>query len=294
MALSLRDLRSGAIVFVLLALPVLLLRSTLQDPHHMNAFDRAVHRIGAPLEAGITYSARWVGSFFERWVFQARLIDEKEALEQQTRDHKRQLVELAQLREENRQLRRALQLRDEVPEDLLSADVTGVEQSPFFRVVKISVDRGEAYVRPGMAVLAPDGVVGRINRTHAEHSDVLLATDPDSKIAVEVARTRCPGILEGVGEDMCRVRIISCDEPVVEGDVIQTSGVDDLFPKGHPVGRVVNVESKVDAQLVDVVPSVRFDRLDMVWVVLANAPQADPLAGKPRARTAARGLGPLH
>ena len=260
----------------------------------MNGFDRAVHRIGAPLEAGVTYSARWVGSFFERWVFQARMLEEKQALEEQTREQKRQLVELAQLREENRQLRRALQMRDQVPEDLLSAAVTGVEQSPFFRVVKISVDRGDDYVRPGMAVLAPDGVVGRINRTHAEHADVMLITDPESKIAVEVARTRCPGILEGAGEDVTKVRIISCDEPVVEGDVIQTSGVDDLFPKGHPVGRVVTVDRKVDAQLVDVVPSVRFDRLDMVWVVLANAPAADPQAGKPRARVPARGLGPMR
>lgn len=294
MAVSLRDVRSGAIIFVLLAIPVLLLRSTLQDPHRMNGFDRAVHRIGAPLEAGVTYSARWVGSFFDRWVFQARMLDEKQKLEEQTREYKRQLVELAQLREENRQLRRALQMRDQVPEDLLSAAVTGVEQSPFFRVVKISVDRGDDYVRPGMAVLAPDGVVGRINRTHARHSDVMLITDPESKIAVEVARTRCPGILEGLGEDQCRVRIISCDEPVVEGDVIQTSGVDDLFPKGHPVGRVLAVDRKVDAQIVDVVPSVRFDRLDMVWVVLANAPEADPQAGKPRPRQPARGLTPLH
>ena len=294
MAVSLRDIRSGAVIVVLLAIPILLLRSTLQDPHRMNGFDRAVHRIGAPLEAGVTYSARWVGSFFERWIFQAQMLDDKQALEEQVRDYKRQLVEFAQLREENRQLRRALQMRDQVPEDLLSAAVTGVEQSPFFRVVKISVDRGDAYVRPDMAVLSPDGVVGRINRTHAEHSDVMLITDPESKIAVEVARTRCPGILEGLGEDSCKVRIISCDEPVLEGDVIQTSGVDDLFPKGHPVGRVTSVDAKVDAQVVEVIPSVRFDRLDMVWIVLANAPPPDPQAGKPRARTPARGLSPMR
>jgi rod shape-determining protein MreC len=293
-AISLRDVRSIAIIVMLLAIPILLLRSTVQDPQHMNGFDRAVHRIGAPLEAGVTYSARWVGSFFERWVFQASMLEDKQKLEEQARDYKRQLVELAQLREENRQLRRALQMRDQVPEDLLSAAVTGVEQSPFFRVVKITVDRGDDYVRPDMAVLSPDGVVGRISRTHAGHSDVMLITDPESKIAVEVARTRCPGILEGLGEDQCKVRIISCDEPVVEGDVIQTSGVDDLFPKGHPVGRVVAVERKVDAQVVDVLPTVRFDRLDMVWVVLANAPPPDPQAGKPRPRLPARGLSPVR
>ena len=222
MAVSLRDVRSATIIIVLLGIPILLLRSTLQDPQHMSAFDRAVHRIGAPLEAGVTYSARWVGSFFERWVFQASMLDEKEDLEEKLREQKRQLVELAQLREENRQLRRALQMRDQVPEDLLSAAVTGVEQSPFFRVVKISVDRGDDYVRPDMAVLAPDGVVGRISRTHAEHSDVMLITDPESKIAVEVARTRCPGILEG--EPECYGRGECSDGPFGTGICMCTGG----------------------------------------------------------------------
>jgi rod shape-determining protein MreC len=280
-------------VLLLLGIPILLLRSSIQDSNEMNGFDRAVHRIGGPLEAGIAYSASWVGSFFERWVFQAQMLDEKERLEEQNREQKRMLVELAQLQVENRQLRKSLQMRDKVPEDLLSAEVTGVEQSPFFRVVKISIDREEEYLEPGMAVLSADGVVGRISRSHEGHSEVMLITDPKSKIAVEVARTHCDGILVGTTEDSARVRIMHCDEPVVEGDLIQTSGVDDLFPKGHEVGRVTAVERKVDGQIVDVVPAVRFDRLDMVWIVLATAPQRDPDAGSPRDRPATQGIQPL-
>lgn len=293
MQVSLRDIRNGAIIFLLLGVPVLLLRSSVQNPSQMNAFDRAVRRIGAPLEAGIGYSAAWVGSFFERWILQAQMLDEKERLERENREYKRKLRELSRLEEENRQLRRSLQMRDQVPEDLLAAEVTGVEQSPFFRVVKISIDRGEEYVRPGMAVLAPDGIVGRIDKADRDHADVMLVTDPASKIAVEVSHTRAPGILEGATEDSCVVRI-SSDFPVAEGDIIQTSGVDDLFPKGHPVGRVTKVEQKNETQLVEVVPTVRFDRLDMVWVVLATAPAPDPKAGGSRRRLLDQGMGPVH
>ncbi len=293
MALSLRNIRSGALVLLLLGIPVVLLRSSVGDTRGMNGFDKAVHRIGAPLEAGITYTANWVGSFFDRWVFQAQMLEEKERIEQIAREQKNMLVDLVQLKEENRQLRRSLQMRDKVPEDLLSAEVTGVEQSPFFRVVKINIDREGDYLRRGMAVISADGVVGRIGRSHAGYSEVMLITDPASKIAVEVARTHCPGILVGATEDSARVRIIRCDDPVAVGDLIQTSGVDDLFPKGHEVGRVTAVDRKVDGQIVDVIPAVRFDRLDMVWVVLATAPNEDREAGVLHGRPVAQGMQPL-
>src|SRR5690606_4255450 len=141
----------------------------------------------------------------------------------------------------------------------------------------------------GMAVIAADGVVGRIERTFDEHSDVKLITDPGSRVAVEIARTHEPAILEGLGEDVCTLRVPSA-QPVVEGDLVQTSGADDLFPKGHPIGRVIAVEQRADVQVVQVIPSVRFDRLDMVWVVLANAPPDDPEAGNTRPLNPAQGL----
>jgi len=289
MAITLSSIRSAALLAVLLGVPLTLLYGTVTGSRDASPFDRAVRRIGAPLEAGAGYAAGVVGSFFERWVLQAQMIEEKDRLEGENRELTRRLRELERLEDENRQLRRALQMRDQVPEDLLSAEVTGGEQSAFFRVIKVRIDRGGRYVRAGMAVIAADGVVGRIERTFDEHSDVKLITDPGSRVAVEIARTHEPAILEGLGEDVCTLRVPSA-QPVVEGDLVQTSGADDLFPKGHPIGRVIAVEQRADVQVVQVIPSVRFDRLDMVWVVLANAPPDDPEAGNTRPLNPAQGL----
>ena len=289
MAITLSSLRSAALLAVLLGVPLTLLYGTVTGSRDASSFDRAVRRIGAPLEAGAGYAAGVVGSFFERWVLQAQMIEEKDRLEGENRELVRRLRELERLEDENRQLRRALQMRDQVPEDLLSAEVTGGEQSAFFRVVKVRIDRGARYVRGGMAVIAADGVVGRIERTFDEHSDVKLITDPGSRVAVEIARTHEPAILEGLGEDVCTLRVPSA-QPVLEGDLVQTSGADDLFPKGHPIGRVIAVEQRADVQVVQVIPSVRFDRLDMVWVVLANAPPDDPEAGNNQPLNPAQGL----
>ena len=65
--------------------------------------------------------------------------------------------------------------------------------------------------------------MGRVDRAYDEHSDVKLITDPASRVAVEIARTHEPAILEGMGEDLCRLRVPSA-QPVVEGDMVQTSG----------------------------------------------------------------------
>lgn len=293
MAFSLRSIRNGALIVVLLGIPVLLLRSSAQDPHRMSGFDRAVRRIGAPLEAAVSYSTGMLGAFFERWVLQARVQDQNERLASENRDLRQRLRELVHLQEENQQLRRALQMREKVPEDMIPAERVGVDQSPFFRVVNIRIDRGHQYARPGMAVLSPDGVVGRIDKAFDDYSDVMLITDPRSKIAVELARTKAQGILEGHTEDSCTLEV-SKDYEVEVGDLVQTSGVDELFPKGHPVGQVTDIEPLVgDQQRLHVVPAVRFDRIDVVWVVLANAPRPDPKSGLEGPAVQARGLQPI-
>jgi rod shape-determining protein MreC len=281
-------------VVLLLGVPIMLLRSTAQDPHRMSAFDRSVRRIGAPLEAAVSYSASMMGSFFERWVMQARLQDANEDLSSENRELRQAVRELAGLQEENKQLRRALQMRDRVPEDMIPAERIGVDQSPFFRVLNIRIDRGSRYARPGMAVLSPDGVVGRVDKIFDDFSDVMLITDARSKIAVEVARSRAQGILGGDSEDGCVVDV-SKDYDVQIGDLVQTSGVDELFPKGHPVGQVTDIEQLVgDQQRLHVTPSVRFDRIDVVWVVLATAPRPDPAAENSSDPGSAVGFGPVE
>lgn len=271
--------------------PMALIRASMLAPQEVNGFDRAVRRIGAPLESGLSFSWRWASSFFERWFFQASMLEEKEKLERENRDLRRYERELAVISEENAGLRRLLGMRDRVTDDLLTAQIIGVEQSPFFRVVKVRVDQGSSRVEPGMAVLAADGVVGRIQRAYEEYADVMLVTDPGSKIAVEVARTRAPGILVGVSEVGCELEV-SSDDDVAEGDLIQTSGVDDLFPKGKPIGTVIKVERRNDRQVVSVQPAVRFDRLDAVFVVLA--PEPAPLSKPSTYQGSATGIQPIR
>jgi rod shape-determining protein MreC len=294
MSVSLRTIRNASLIALLLGIPIVLLNSTTKAPHEMTALDRSVRRIGMPLQAGITYSAGMLGSLFERWIAQARLQDANEELEAENRTLRQQLRELVGMQEENVQLRRALQMRDKAREDMIAAEPIGVDQSPFFRVINIRLDRGSKMVTSGMAVLAPEGVVGRIDKVFDDYSDVMLITDARSKVAVEVARNRAQGILQGFSEDSAVVDVPK-DYTVEAGDLVQTSGVDELFPKGYPVGQVVQVEQLVgNQQRLYVVPAVRFDRIDVVWVVVASAPEPDPTPDPGPAPNDAVGIHPMR
>ena len=172
---SYRSIRNALLAVVLLGIPVLLLRSAAQDPQGLSGFDRTVRSIGAPLEAGVSYAAGSVGRFFERWVLQARLQEDNEKLEADNRKLRLELRALLAVEDENKELRRSLQMREKVPEDMIAAEISGVEQSPYFGVVKLQIDRGAAFVRTGMAVIADAGVVGRIDRA-----------DPRRRIAAQI------------------------------------------------------------------------------------------------------------
>jgi rod shape-determining protein MreC len=208
---------------------------------------------------------------------------------------RRQLRALAAVEEENKELRRSLQMRDKVPEDMIAAEISGVEQSPV-------LPRRQADDRPRQRLRPPRHGRHHRRRRGRPHRPRRRVTTPTSCCSPTPAprspsrspAPAPPASSSALDEDSCTVDI-PADFATQVGDFIQTSGVDELFPRGQPVGQVAEVEDVAgDQQRVRVIPAVRFDRLDMVWVVLASAPTPDPGAEQPRKPAAAAGLGPLR
>ena len=120
------------------------------------------------------------------------------------------------------------------PAETLAARVIAIDASPYFRVARIEIDRGEGTVRRGMPVLTPEGVVGRVNRVAGNSSDIMLLVDPRSAIDVLVPRTGGRGILRGKpGENgyRCSIEYLARGEPAKEGDAVVTSGLGGAFPR---------------------------------------------------------------
>ena len=177
-------------------------------------------------------------------------------------------------------LEKLLSLRASLQFETVAARVVAVETSAFFRVVRVKLDRGGDDVKPGMAVIASAGVVGRVQRVFGGWCDVLLAADPKSSIDVVVARTGGRGVVKGVaGSDRyhTRVEYLERKDEAAEGDLVVTSGLGGFFPRDLPVGKIVKVDKRGFGlyQEVEVQPVVDFGKVRDVLVVVPRDAQPE-------------------
>jgi rod shape-determining protein MreC len=144
----------------------------------------------------------------------------------------------------------------------------------------VYLDRGwEAGIGNDDPVVSAGGVVGRIILVSRYHCQVQLITNPDASIGVMVERTRSPGVLKGSGDHRLTLDYISNAEQVNVGDVVISSGLDRIYPKGLLVGRVAEShKGKSVFRVIQVEPSADLLHLEDVLVVTGN-PKPDKDAG---------------
>jgi len=276
-------------VAVMLVLALVALRISAKNPGELSTLDRGILGVVAPAQAALSTVARAIGSVIGRYAELTHVRTENDRLRSENTRLRAELMQTKRVAAESGRYQVLLGLKDTTPAETLAARVISIDASPYFRVARVELDRGEGLVRRGMPVLTPDGVVGRINRVAGQTSDILLAVDPRSSIDVFLPRTGGRGVLRGkAGENgyRCAVEYLMRGEQVREGDLVVTSGLGGAFPRDLAVGKVTRVVPNPSGlyQEVEVTPDVDFARLSEVLVVVAPPPAADPDAAIPPSR----------
>jgi rod shape-determining protein MreC len=177
--------------------------------------------------------------------------------------------------------------RTEAP--MLAAQVIGASADSVSRT--IFINRGEHdKVRRNMAVITPDGVVGKIVEVFPNSAQVLLIDDKDSGVGALLSETRTHGVVKGMGDPSLHLDYIAPTENVHAGETILTSGDDRIYPKDFPVGTVIGVKQASPFQTITVRPAARLDRLEEVLVLLTQqeiSPKKLPDAPEPAASSSA-------
>jgi rod shape-determining protein MreC len=152
------------------------------------------------------------------------------------------LLGLEALRAENEQLRRLLAAREKLPTGSLSAEIVYAGRDPFSR--KVIIDKGaQAGIRAGQPVVDADGVLGQVTRVQPLLAEVTLIVDKDHPVPVQVVRNGLRGVAYGSGDGTTiELRHMASNAEVEVGDVLVTSGLDGLYPRGLPVARIARVE----------------------------------------------------
>ena len=121
-----------------------------------------------------------------------------------------------------------------------------------------------------MAVITPEGIVGKIVEVFPTTSQVLLINDKESGVGALFAGTRTHGVVKGSGDPDPRLDYVVNDEKVHSGEVILTSGEDRIFPKDLPIGKVESVKAAAPFQVISIDPTARLDRLEDVLVLMTQ------------------------
>jgi rod shape-determining protein MreC len=205
------------------------------------------------------------------------------------RDENTQLrKQLASIEEENLQLREALvaggrlariaEMRDDFEVPMLPAELVGLDVSAWFR--SGLVDRGRQHgVFSGMPVINEQGLVGLVTATSRTASKVMLLIDRQSAVDAVVQRSRSRGIVRGAHGDDLIFEFVVRDGDVQAGDVLVTSGLGGVYPKGLRIGEVTEVSASDSKMLrtAAVRPAVDFGRLEQVFVMLRRGPTMELL-----------------
>jgi rod shape-determining protein MreC len=191
------------------------------------------------------------------------------------------------LENENERLRDLSKFREGPEASFLTARIVGDSVSAYVRGALLNVGR-KAGVAPGQAVVTGEGLAGRIAEVGENSARVLFVTDVNSRLPVQVERTRERAILAGDNSTLMRLTLAQTVAGIQRGDRIVTSGHGGSFPVGIPVGEVVQTE----AGSVKVRPFADFSRLEFVRVVdygvtglvSGSTPPAPLPPGMPRPR----------
>jgi rod shape-determining protein MreC len=204
---------------------------------------------------------------------------ENDALKRELASAQIAVQEQRALADRTRGLERLLELREQVALKTVAANIIGGAATPDFRT--LTIDRGTRDgIRTDMAVIAPGGVVGRLVVPSARAAKVQLLIDRNAAAGAIIERTRAQGVVVGSGDDRLRLEYVSEVSDVVAGDVVVTSGIDGIYPKGFIIGRIEQVEKSGGSyKRITIKPAVDFTSLEEVLVVLAPSQARDAAEG---------------
>lgn len=238
----------------------------------------AILDLALPVQRVLTAPVRLVEGLWDRYLALVSVRDENERLRSR----------IAALADENLQLREALLATDrleavlatqqEVGLPMLPAVVVGQDPSLWFHSAVL--DRGRLHgVLRGMPVLTDEGVAGVVSAASEHASRAMLLLDRQTALDGLVQRSRTRGIVRGTGSDWLQFEY-DAREPALEvGDVVITSGIGGVHPKGLRIGEIVSVDSAGRGllQQARIRPAVNFSRLEQAYVLLWRSPALELL-----------------
>ncbi|MBF0175971.1 MAG: rod shape-determining protein MreC [Magnetococcales bacterium] len=263
----------AATIFLLVA--VFLMLSVRTHAIAFRTVQELVLDLVGPVQRVVHLSIEALETSRDRFSTLEQVREENASLRLDLERRKTNMAEKEELLKENRRLRTLLNMRLDPVYMTISGRVVGTSSSAFARSLILNAGKKDG-VRINTPVISADGLVGKIVEIGEYYAVVLTLLDLNSRTPVRIQRNRIPGIATGANDQLINLEFVAKDADVQLQDLVITSGIGGVFPRGLVVGRVVSFTPQEVGlfQKVTLAPAVDFDRLEEVSLLLN--PENDP------------------
>jgi rod shape-determining protein MreC len=275
----LKRIRTIWLYFVFTFLALFIFSSNLGRRGSWTSVEQVVVEMTAPAQRILVNTVRYLEDLWLHYFYLVDLRKENAQLKAEIDHLRMENHRFLEMVETQARLRDLLQFKNTMDSPVVAAQVIGRDPTGWFESVIIDKGKSSGF-RVNMPVVNAQGVVGQLVSVSPSYSKVLLVVDQNSAVDCLIQRSREKGIVKGLSPNICKLDYVLKTGDVAPGDVVVTSGIGGVYPKGLPVGKVLEVQDNPwdMFKAIKVKPAVDFSKLEEVLVILRE----DPLSRDPK------------
>ena len=266
--------RNVTVLLFLLMAQVIVLATQVRRPETATGESMSLVRIWivqifVPGEKAISSFGSGVGNLWRDYIDLRGVREQNQELQAQVDRLRLEQVSLAEDAGQARRLQALLGFKTKFISQTVAAQVIGTSGTDRSRVLYI--DKGsDDGVNVDMAVITPKGIVGKVTRVAGHSAQVLQINDATAGAGVMLERSRLRGVMRGTSSGLPEIMHVMADEKIEAGEPVISSGGDQIYPRGLPIGTVFSTSPDPEGGpflVVRVKPSANLDRVDEVLVI---------------------------
>jgi rod shape-determining protein MreC len=257
----------GVALFVAINFTVITMTSRQSLP--VSSLERVAISVTSPFQLLVTRTIGFTESIWRTYFMAVMAVEENAELKAQLSQAMEINNRYEEMEQENSRLKKFVNFTSSVPDVYVAAQVIARDPSPWVKTIMIDKGDSDGVIK-GSPVLVSEGIVGQIIKVAEDYSTVLLITDRNSSVDALIQNTRVRGMVKGNNQERCTFVYALRKDEIKPGEMIVSSGLDQVFSKGLKIGRILDVK-KTHSQLfqdITIETSVDFDKLEDVLVFI--------------------------
>ncbi len=237
----------------------------------LNPIKGGVNKVTSPFQLALSQSGKNVASFFHLLTSVKSISQENQSLQDANATLVSENVKLKEIERENAILRKQLKFKQQTNYRLIEADV--INRDPISSIQNLTINKGKKDgIKKELAVTLNGALIGKISEVSDYTSKVLLITDQTSIVNSTIQDSRATGVIKGQLGYGLKMELIPQNTVIKEGDIVITSGLGGILPKGLIIGSIDVVE-KADNEIFQtatIKPTINFKNTENVFIILGK------------------------